>query len=108
MLSPEALAVDVKDGGSVKDPVECAQQGVLLVEVLPPQGRIPVAGEDDVVSPFLVVAPVNQVKEEPGVLLVELTVANLINDETGGPHETGEHGGRFLCPAGCGELVPEL
>ena len=78
------------------------------MEVLSPQGRIPVAGEDDVVGPFLVVAPVNQVEEEPGVLLVELTVANLINDEAGGPHETGEHGGRLLCPAGGGELVTEL
>ena len=78
------------------------------MEVLPPEGRIPVAGEDDVIGTFFVVAPVNQVKEQAGVLLVELTVSNLINNKARGPHEAGEHRSSLLRPAGGCELVPEL
>ena len=108
MLSPEALAADVEDGSCIKDPVECAQQGVLLVEVLPPQGRVAVAGEDDVVSPFLVVAPVNQVEEQPGILLIELTVPNFVNNQAGRAYQTIENGCFLACPSSGGELISQL
>ena len=43
-------------------------------------GRVFVAGEDDVEVAFFVVPPVNQVEEQPSILLVELTVPNFINN----------------------------
>ena len=82
-LSPEALAVDVEHGGVIKDTVKGAEKRVLLIEILSPQGRTSVAGEDDIICPFLVVPPVDEVKEQPCVLLVELAVPNLVNNETG-------------------------
>ena len=42
-------------------------------------GRMFVAGEDNVEVAFLVVPSVNQVEEQPGVLLVKLTVTHFIN-----------------------------
>ena len=78
------------------------------MEVLPPERRAPVAGENDVVRALLVVAAVYQVEEEPGVFFVELAVSDFVNDKAGRADETREHGGRFLSAAGCGKLVPKL
>lgn len=107
-FAPEALAHDVEDRSIIKDTVKGAQEGVFLIEVLSPQGRTPVAGEDDVESALLVVAAVNQVEEKAGVLLVEFAVPDLVNDEAGRTDEAGEHGGRLLRPPGGGELVSKL
>ena len=52
--------------------------GVASVKV----AKLP-AGEYDVVTALPVVASVDHVEKEPGVFLVELTVTNLINDQTG-------------------------
>lgn len=49
-----------------------------------PEGRVLVAGEDHIETAFFVVAPVNQVKEQPGILLVKGTVANLVNNQVRG------------------------
>lgn len=43
-----------------------------------------VAGEDHIEIAFFVVALVNQVKEQPGILLVKGTVANLVNNQARG------------------------
>ena len=45
--------------------------------------RMLVAGEYDIEVAFLIVSPVNQVKEQPGILLVELTVTHLMNNQAG-------------------------
>ena len=83
--------MDVEHHGVIKDSVQRTEQDVFLIEVFPPQRRAPVAGKDNVVDPFLVVAPVNQVKEQPGILFIKFTVANLINNEAGRPDETIKH-----------------
>ena len=75
-----ALTLDVEHDCVVKDPVLGAQQDIVLVKGGVPLGRVPVAGEDDVVAARLVVSPVDHIEEQPGVLLVELTVAHLINN----------------------------
>ena len=103
-----ALALDVEHDGIVKYPVQGAQQGIVLVEVGFPLGRVLVAGEDDVAAALLVVPPVDQIEEQPCVLLVELAVAYLINNETGGPHKAVQDRCLFTGPAGGGELVPQL
>ena len=81
-LAPEALAVDIEHSGVIKDSVKGAEQRIFLIEVLSPQGRTSVAGEDDIICPFLVVPPVDEVEEQPSVLLVELTVPDLVNIDT--------------------------
>ena len=63
-----------------------------------------VAGEHDVEVAFLVVSPVNQIKEQPGILLVELTVAHLINNRAGRPHQAIENGCFLSGSPGGGEL----
>ena len=103
-----ALALDVEHDGIVKYPVQGTQQGIVLVEVGFPLRRVLVAGEDDVAAALFVVPPVNQVEEQPGVLLVELAVAYLINNETGGTNQSIQYGRLFTGPAGGGELVPQL
>ena len=45
-----ALALDVEHDGIIEDPVQGAQQGIVLVEVGFPLGRMLVAGEDDVAA----------------------------------------------------------
>ena len=67
-----------------------------------------VAGEDDVAAALLVASPVDQVEIQPGVLLVELAVAHLVNDQTGGPHETIQDRRLFTGLASGGELIPQL
>ena len=76
--------------------------------ILTPERAIAVAREDDVVRALLVVAPVNHVEEEPGVFFVEVATPNLINDETGRPHEIRDRSRRFLRPPSVGELVPQF
>ena len=80
LLAPEAFALYVEYRGIVKNPVQGTQQSIILVKVGPPMGRVFVAGEDDVEVAFFVVPSVNQVEEQPSILLVELTVPNFINN----------------------------
>ena len=81
LLSPEAFALNVEYRCIVKDPVQGTQQGVILIEVGSPVGRVLVTGEYNVEVAFFVVSPVNQIKEQTGILLVELTVANFVNNQ---------------------------
>ena len=74
MLSAEAFAVEVKDGYIVKNAVKCAEECAVIVEVFAPERGTLVACKHDVVSVFFVVPSVNHVKEQPRVLLVELTI----------------------------------
>ena len=93
LLSPESFTLNVKYSRIVKDPVQGAQKRIVLVEVASPMRWMLVAGKDNVEVAFLVVPSVNEVKEQPGILLVELTVTNLINNQTGRPHQSIEYGG---------------
>lgn len=43
-------------------------------------GWVLVAGKDNIKVAFLGVPPVKQIKEQPGILLIKLTVAYLINN----------------------------
>ena len=52
-------------------------------KVLTPESRILVAGENHVKIAFLVVATVDQVKEQPRILFIEFAMADLINDQAG-------------------------
>ena len=108
MLSSEALSQEIEDSSVIEDSVERTQQRVFFMEILTPERGIAVAREDDVVCALLVVASVNHVEEEPGVFFVEVTTPNLINDDTGRPHEIRDCSHRFLHPPSVGELVPQL
>lgn len=88
---PKALAVDVEHRSIIENPVKSTEQRILFIEILSPQGRASVAGEDDIISSLLVVPPVDEIEEQPCILLVELTVSDLINNETGRSNETGQH-----------------
>ena len=90
LLSAEALAPNIEDRSIVKDAVKGAQEGIVLVECFSPAARALVAGKDNVVIALLVVPSVNKIEEEPGVLLVELAMANLVNNEAGRTDETGK------------------
>lgn len=86
LLSPETFTLNVEYSGIVKDTIQGAEQGIIFIEISSPQRWILVAGKDNVKVAFLVVAAVNQIKEQPGVLLVEFTVAYLINNQAGGSY----------------------
>ena len=88
MFSPEAFALNVEYRGVIKDPVQRTQQRIVFVEVATPLRRALVAGEYNVEVAFLVVSPVNQVKEQPCILLVKLTVAHFVYNQAGGAHQT--------------------
>ena len=87
-LPTEAFAAQLEHRSIIKDAVQCAEQGGVLVEILAPQRRIFVAGENHVEVAFLVVAAVNQIKEHTGTFLVELAVPNLINNKTAWTHQS--------------------
>ena len=105
-LPTEAFAAQLEHRSIIKDAVQCAEQGGVLVEILAPQRRIFVAGENHVEVAFLVVAAVNQIKEHTGTFLVELAVPNLINNKTAWTHQSVEKGDRLTTTLGCEESVP--
>lgn len=72
-LPPETLTLNVEHRGIIEDPVQGAQQRIILIEVASPVGGVLVAGENDIEVAFLVVSPVNQIEEQPGILFIELT-----------------------------------
>lgn len=94
--------------GIIKDPVQGTEQGVVLIEIAAPVGRVLVAGEHNIEVAFLVVSPVNQIKEQPGVLFVELTVAHLVNNQAGRTHQAVENRCFLAGPSGGGKLVPQF
>ena len=100
--------MQLKYSGIVKDAVQRTQQGSVFLEILAPEGRVLVAGEDHIETTFFVVAPVNQIKEQPGVLLVKGAVANLVNNQARGPHKAVETGIRLSGAPGCRESVPQF
>ena len=69
-LSSETFALNVEYRGDVKDPVQGTQQGVVLIEVASPMGRVLVAGKDDIEVTLLVVPPVNEIEEQSGIFLI--------------------------------------
>ena len=80
----------------------------VLAEVLLPLSRVTVAGKDHVGVALLLVAAVHHVKEQPGILLVKLTVSHLINNQAGRADKVGQ---KVALPAGsaCGShAVPQL
>ena len=92
LLSSEALTTQLEYGGVIKDAIQGAQKRGVFLEILPPQRWILIAGKDHVEAALFVVPPVNQVKEETGILLVKGTVANLFNNQTGRPHKAIQTG----------------
>lgn len=100
--------MQLKYSGIVKDAVQRTQQGSVFLEILAPEGRVLVAGEDHIETTFFVVAPVNQVKEQPRILLVEGTVANLVNNQARGAHKAVETGIGLSGTPGCRKSVPEF
>lgn len=105
-LPTEAFAAQLEHRSIIKDAVQCAEQGGVLVEILAPQRRIFVAGENHVEVAFLVVAAVSQIKEHTGTFLVELAVPNLINNKTARTHQSVETGVRLTTTLSCEESVP--
>ena len=108
LLSPETFTTQLKYSGIVKDAVQRTQQGSVFLKILAPESRVLVAGEDHIETAFFVVAPVNQVKEQSGILLVKGTVANLVNNQARGAHKAVEAGIGLSRTSGCRESVPEF
>ena len=67
------FTLNVEYRGIVKDPVQRTQQSIILVEIAAPLRKELVAGEHNVEAAFFVVSSVNQVKEQPGILLASLS-----------------------------------
>ena len=107
MLATEAFSFNIEYRGIIKDPVQRAQQCIVFVEVAAPLGGVLVAGKHDVEVAFLVVSPVNQIKEQPCILLVELTVAYLINNQAGRAYHSVEDRSLLADASGSSELVPQ-
>ena len=80
--------------------VASSEQRCIFVKILTPERRIFVAGEDHVEIAFLVVAPVNQIKERPCIFLVKRTATNLVNNQTGWPYKSAEAGVRLSGASG--------
>ena len=82
-LPAEALAPQLEYRSFIKDAVQRTQKCRALIKVLTSESRIFVAGENHVKIAFLVVAAVDQVKEQPRILFIEFAMADLINDQAG-------------------------
>ena len=65
-----------------------------------------VAGKHNIEVALLVVPPVNQIEEQPGILFIELTVSHLVNNQAGRSHQSIEYRGFLTGSSGGGELVP--
>lgn len=92
----------------VEDPVQRTQQGVVFIELVPPCSGHGVAGEDHVEASFLVVPAVHKVEEQPGVLGIEDTVPDFIDDQTGRLDQVADHLSFIAEPPGRREHVVEL
>lgn len=66
-LPAETLAPQLEYRSFIKDAVQRTQKCRVLIKVLTPESRIFVAGENHVTIAFLVVATVDQVKEQPRI-----------------------------------------
>ena len=66
-LPAETLAPQLEYRSFIKDAVQRTQKCRVLIKVLTPESRIFVAGENHVKIAFLVVATVDQVKEQPRI-----------------------------------------
>lgn len=108
LFTPEAFALNVEYRGIIKDPVQGTQQGIVLIEVASPVRGVLVAGEYNIEVALLVVPPVNQIKEQAGILLAKFTVPYLVNNQTGRTHKAIQYGCFLSCTPGSGELVPQL
>lgn len=103
-----AGAREVEDHDVVKDPAHRAPEGVVLREAPPPELRLLVAGEDDIEVPIFVVPPVYHVEEQPGVLRVEVAVADLVDDEARGLDEGADGPVLAAVFSGLGQDVVQL
>ena len=96
-LPAEALAPQLEYRSFIKDAVQRTQKCRVLIKVLTPESRIFVAGENHVKIAFLVVATVDQVKEQPRIQAGSDTVLRFYLRQT----VSKDGGARVLCsPAG--------
>ena len=103
-----ARAAHHENRGLVEYAVQGAQQRVVPGEERRPVLRHGVAGEYHGVGTLLLVSPVHHVEEQVGAGLVELTAADLVDDEAGRLHE-GPDDARGVAPPDRGrQPVPEL
>jgi len=104
-----ALPTQLEQHRIVEDPVQRTQQGVVFIELVPPcSSGHGVAGEDHVEASFLVVPAVHKVEEQPGVLGIEDTVPDFIDDQTGRLDQVADHLSFIAEPPGRREHVVEL
>ena len=59
----------IKYGSFIKYSVQCTQQGIVLIKCVATLSQIFIVGENDIEIAFLVLAPDNQIKEDPAVFL---------------------------------------
>ena len=96
-LPAETLAPQLEYRSFIKDAVQRTQKCRVLIKVLTPESRIFVAGENHVKTAFLVVATVDQVKEQPRIQAGSDTVLRFYLRQT----VSGDGGAEVLCsPAG--------
>lgn len=107
-LLPLWLSTQLEQHRIVEDPVQHTQQGVVFIELVPPCSGHGVAGEDHVEASFLVVPAVHKVEEQPGVLGIEDTVPDFIDDQTGRLDQVADHLSFIAEPPGRREHVVEL
>ncbi len=69
-LPVETLVPQLEYRSFIKDAVQRTQKCRVLIKVLTPESRIFVAGENHVKIAVLVVATVDQVKEQPRILFI--------------------------------------
>ena len=68
----------VSDAGVVTQEGTCSEKSIVT--------KTCSVCEHDVESTFLVIAPINEIKEESCIRFVELAMPNLVNDQAGGSH----------------------
>ena len=96
-LPAETLAPQLEYRSFIKDAVQRTQKCRVLIKVLTPESRIFVAGENHVTIAFLVVATVDQVKEQPRIQAGSDTVLRFYLRQT----VSADGGAAVLCsPAG--------
>ena len=101
------VAIDVKDGGTVKEAVESgAGHDGVIGEDVPPVSESLVAGEDDGSAVFVTIR--DDLEEEAGLNWFEAEIADFIEDKELWPGEIVHLAGEAVFGESLGELARDL
>ena len=99
-----ACTWEIKNDCTIPEPVDCAFDGIILVEQLIPLGKILVGGNDNA-AVLLQAYPVHELEEEQGLGLAEFAITDLVNNQARILRETVDQLARGVIFQSCMEPI---